>query len=75
MTLGVIRERPTALQPDSRGAGSVRPLDLVKGGASAAAEWRRRGWNDAPPRRGDGARLTEADLFAAYSIGVREGWR
>ena len=75
MTVDVVRERPTALQPGSRGAGSVRPLDPVQGGTSAAAERRRRGWNDAPLRLGDGPPLSEGDLFAASSLGVREGWR
>lgn len=30
---------------------------------------------EAHPRPGDGPPLTEADLFAAYSIGVQEGPR
>ena len=38
MTVDVVRERPTALQPGSRGAGSVRPLDPVQGGTSVAQD-------------------------------------
>lgn len=42
MTVGALRERPTAAQPGASGAtGSVRVSALVGGRASAAAEGRR----------------------------------
>lgn len=60
IALGVLRERPTA-------APLARDLSESIGRASAAAEGRR--------SSGDGPRLTEADLFAAYSIGIAKGRR
>ena len=67
--LGALRERPTALRPDSGVTGSVRTLAPVEGSTSAATDARRA---IVPRGSSDGPRLTEADLFAAYSVGVRE---
>ena len=71
MKPGALRERPTAVELALGVVGPVQTPLPVEDDASAALKGRPGAYRE-PPLEGEGPPLSEADLFAAHSIGVRE---